>query len=81
MWFLNIHLQKFEKKCEDEVRKGDMKIMLELDQKTMDQQSTLEKAAVPGFTVTNNSQEVRMQMYLLECIIRLSELQNQMGAS
>ena len=55
--------------------------MLELDQKTMEQQSTLEKAAVPGFMVTNNSQDVRMQMHLLEFIIRLAEMQSKMGVS
>ena len=55
--------------------------MLELDQKTMDQQSTLEKAAVPGFAVTNSSQDLRVQMYLLEFIIRLSEMQTKAGVS
>ncbi|XP_014663393.1 PREDICTED: protein DGCR6-like isoform X2 [Priapulus caudatus] len=32
---------------------------------------TLEKAGVPGFFVTNNPQEVRVQMYQLDFIIRL----------
>lgn len=37
-----------------------------------DQQSTLEKAGVPGFYVTDNSKEIKIQMYLLDFIIRLS---------
>ena len=50
-----------------------MKIVLELDQKVMDQQCTLERAGVPGFHVTNNPNDVRLQMYLLEFITRLSQ--------
>ena len=56
------------------MKKRDMKIILELDQKVMDQQSTLEKAGVPGFFVTNNKIDVRLQMYLLEFITRLSHM-------
>jgi len=73
LYFRTNH-QEFELRCEDEKKKRDMKIILELDQKVMDQQSTLEKAGVPGFTVTNNSQEIRLQMYLLDFIIRLSQM-------
>ena len=50
-----------------------MKIVLELDQKVMDQQYTLERAGVPGFHVTNNPNDVRLQMYLLEFITKLSQ--------
>lgn len=59
------------KRIEDEVKKRDMKTIMELDQKVMDQQVTLEKAGVPGFFVTNNPAEIRLQMYLLEFINRL----------
>lgn len=52
-----------------------MKIILELDQKVMDQQVMLEKAGVPGFFVTNNKLDIRLQMYLLEFIIRLSHME------
>ncbi|KAK2187257.1 hypothetical protein NP493_174g00031 [Ridgeia piscesae] len=76
--YVNAHIKRdlltFEKRCEDEVRRRDMKIILELDQKVMDQQVMLEKAGVPGFYVTNNPQEIRIQMYLLEYIVRLSQL-------
>lgn len=67
------------KKCEDELKRRDMKVILELDQKVMDQQVTLEKSGVPGFFVTNNPQEVRIQMYLLEFIYRLSCLPSWYG--
>jgi hypothetical protein len=52
-----------------------MKIIVELDQKVMDQQSLLEKADVPGFVVTNSPQEVWLQMYLLDFITRLGATQ------
>ena len=52
-----------------------MKVILELDQKVMDQQSMLEKAGIPGFFVTNNPYEVRLQMHLLEFITRLGQIQ------
>ena len=46
----------------------------QIDQKVSDQQVTLCKAAVPGFYVSNNSHEVRLQMYLLEFIQRLAKI-------
>ena len=49
-----------------------MKTILALDQQVMDQQVTLEKAGVPGFYVTNNPSEIRLQMHLLDFIIRMS---------
>ncbi len=69
-----IYFQGYEKKCEEELKRKDMKIILELDQKVMDQQVTLERAGVPGFFVTNNPQEVRLQMYLLDFIMRCVHL-------
>jgi hypothetical protein len=60
-----------EKRCEEEVKKKDMKVIMDLDQKVMDQQVMLERAGVPGFFVTNNKQDIRLQMYLLEFINRL----------
>lgn len=67
--------QTMEKRCEEEVKKKDMKIIMELDQKVMDQQVMLEKAGVPGFYVTNKSIDVRIQMYLLDFITRLGHMQ------
>jgi hypothetical protein len=40
-----------------------------------DQQVTLEKAGVPGFFVTNNPLDVKVQMHLLDFILRLSKHQ------
>ncbi|XP_014774716.1 protein DGCR6 isoform X2 [Octopus bimaculoides] len=59
------------KRIEEESKKKDIKTIMELDQKVMDQQVTLEKAGVPGFYVTNNPAEIRLQIYLLEFIVRL----------
>ncbi|PVD28057.1 hypothetical protein C0Q70_10638 [Pomacea canaliculata] len=61
-----------EKRCEDELRRRDVKIMQELDKKVMDQQGLLEKAGVPGFFVTNVRHEIQLQMYLLDFICRLA---------
>jgi len=68
-------MAEFEKNIEDELKKHDMKLLLEIDQKVSDQQVTLCKAAVPGFYVSNNSHEVRLQMYLLEFIQRLAKIE------
>ncbi len=53
-------------------RRFDTNLVLELDQKVAEQQVTLENAGVPGFRVTNNPTEVRVQMHLLDFIRRLS---------
>lgn len=67
-----VSLQTLEKRCEDELRRRDVKIMQELDKKVMDQQGLLEKAGVPGFFVTNVRHEIQLQMYLLDFICRLA---------
>ena len=56
-----------------EMKNNDMKIMMSMDQKVSDQQVMLEKAGVPGFYVTNNPREIRLQMYILDFILKLSE--------
>ncbi|XP_020798130.1 gonadal protein gdl [Drosophila serrata] len=53
---------------------SDKKIINILDQKVNDQQSTLQKAGVPGFYVTENPKEIKIQMFLLDFILRLSSL-------
>ncbi|KAM4052258.1 LOW QUALITY PROTEIN: protein DGCR6-like [Anomaloglossus baeobatrachus] len=57
----------------EEQRMMDEKIVLELDQKVIDQQNTLEKAGVSGFYVTTNPQEITIQMNLLELIRKLQQ--------
>ncbi|GFG31371.1 hypothetical protein Cfor_09245 [Coptotermes formosanus] len=62
-----------QQKHKEELKHTDMKLVLQLDQKVSDQQVTLEKAGVPGFFVTNNPLDVKLQMYLLDFILRLSK--------
>ncbi|XP_017138424.1 gonadal protein gdl isoform X2 [Drosophila miranda] len=53
---------------------SDKKIIEILDQKVNDQQSILQKAGVPGFYVTKYPKEIKIQMFLLDFILRLSRL-------
>ena len=57
----------------DELKEADRNLIQQLDQLVTDQQSTLEKAGVPGFYPTFNATEIRMQMYLLEFILTLGK--------
>ena len=63
--------QEFEANCAKELKKMDTHIIKMLDQKVIDQQSMLEKAGIPGFSVTVNSNEIQLQMYILDFIIKL----------
>ncbi|XP_027043944.1 protein DGCR6-like [Pocillopora damicornis] len=60
-----------EEKLEAEVLQVDQKVVLELDQIVCDQQATLQRAGVPMFSITNNPNEVRLQMYILDFIQRM----------
>nr|XP_045219886.1 protein DGCR6L isoform X1 [Macaca fascicularis] len=66
-------LEAVEHRIREEQRAMDRKIVLELDRKVADQQSTLEKAGVAGFYVTTNPQELMLQMNLLELIRKLQQ--------
>ncbi|XP_069614650.1 protein DGCR6-like [Dendrobates tinctorius] len=66
-------LEALEQRIREEQRMMDEKIVLELDQKVIDQQNTLEKAGVSGFYVTTNPQEITIQMNLLELIRKLQQ--------
>lgn len=59
-------------KHENKLKDTDMKLVLHLDQKVKDQQLTLERAGVPGFYPTENPKEIKIQMHLLDFILRLS---------
>ncbi|GBP63182.1 Gonadal protein gdl [Eumeta japonica] len=61
-------------KHKEEMQQTDMKLVIQLDQKVSDQQMTLAKAGVPGFFVTNKPIEIKVQMYLLDFILRLSKM-------
>jgi len=67
-------LESLKKGQQKEVKMFDMRIVLQMDQKVSDQQVMLEKAGVPGFYVTNNPAEIRVQMHLLEFILKLSSM-------
>lgn len=56
-----------------ELKQADMNLIHQIDQLVQEQQCTLEKAGVPGFHSTTNAQELRVQMYLLEFIVKLSK--------
>ncbi|OPJ66295.1 protein DGCR6L [Patagioenas fasciata monilis] len=66
-----------EQRIREEQRMMDEKIVLELDQKVIDQQSTLEKAGVSGFYITTNPQELTLQMNLLELIRKLQQKESE----
>ena len=58
----------------DELNRIDMKIINELDKKVIEQQDTMKKAGVPGFYITNDSIEIKVQMYIFEFIQNLGSM-------
>lgn len=50
-----------------------MKIVLDLDQKMLEQQTRLEKAGIPCMYATNKPQDVRLQMFIIEYLQRVSQ--------
>ncbi|KAM9810694.1 protein DGCR6 [Neosynchiropus ocellatus] len=73
--------EALEMRVREEQSMMDKKIVVEIDQKVADQQTTLEKAGVPGFYTTTNPQELMMQMNLLELILKLQQKDTQFVAS
>ncbi|KAF5273616.1 hypothetical protein FQR65_LT04615 [Abscondita terminalis] len=67
-------LEKMKDNQSVELKKFDMSLVIQLDEKVTDQQQTLEQAGVPGFYVTSNSLEIKVQMHLLDFILRLSKM-------
>lgn len=67
-------LQKFMIQQKEELKSFDMNLVLQLDQKVADQQQILEQAGVPGFYVTTNPTEIKVQMHLLDFLLRLSRM-------
>ncbi|XP_072036168.1 protein DGCR6-like [Amphiura filiformis] len=66
--------EALDKRIEYEINQMDERILLELDQRCTEQQTTLEKAGVHGFYCTSNPQEVKLQMYVLKFILKLSSM-------
>lgn len=62
---------EFDKYMEDEIKKLDTKIIDELDQCVKEQQETLQSAGVPHFFRTDKQIEIRLQMYLINFILRI----------
>lgn len=56
------------------MKETDQKLIAHLDAKVQDQQKTLEEAGVPGFYITENPKEIKIQMHLIDFILRLSRL-------
>ncbi|XP_062890380.1 protein DGCR6 isoform X1 [Mobula hypostoma] len=73
-------LEALDQRVKEEQRMMDEKIVLELDQKVIDQQNTLEKAGVPGFYITTNPQELTLQMNLLELILKMQQKVSEVGS-
>ncbi|XP_019872764.1 gonadal protein gdl [Aethina tumida] len=67
-------LQKFMVRQKEDLKKFDMNLVLQLDQKVSDQQQILEQAGVPGFYVTSTPIEIKVQMHLLDFLLRLSKM-------
>ncbi|XP_025938096.1 protein DGCR6-like, partial [Apteryx rowi] len=72
-----VRQEAVEQRIREEQRMMDEKIVLELDQKVIDQQSTLEKAGVSGCYITTDPQELTLQMNLLELIRKLQQKESQ----
>ena len=68
---LDAEREKMDERHAEAMRKFDLEAIQALDQKAIDQQRTMENSGVPGFRVTTNPTETRVQMYLLEFISRL----------
>lgn len=68
-------LQKFMIQQKEDLKEFDMKLVLELDKKVADQQKILEQAGVTGFYYTTNPIEIKVQMHLLDFLLRLSQMQ------
>ena len=56
-----------------ELKNLDKQIVLRLDQQLKDQQSTLERAGVPGMHVTDDEVSIKVQMHLVKCISKLGQ--------
>ncbi|XP_067951194.1 protein DGCR6-like [Watersipora subatra] len=65
-------LEAFERKKRDELFRYDKTVVEKLDAKVRSQQTTLMKAGVAGFYETEDPEEIRLQMYILDFIARLS---------
>ena len=63
---------KLEKMNEAEMATKDKEIVKQLDQLLEEQQSILEQASVPFFSVTNQKESIQLQMGVLEMVQRVA---------
>lgn len=68
-----MNFQSFVKRMSEEQQRCDTKIVLDLDQKMLEQQTRLEKAGIPCMFATNKPQDVRLQMFIIEFLQRISK--------
>jgi len=64
-------IQVLETRNEEALNNLDFKIVDDLDLLIVQQQNILTQANVPGFNVTTNPIEIKIQMFLLEFIVKL----------
>ncbi|KAF2884203.1 hypothetical protein ILUMI_21985 [Ignelater luminosus] len=67
-------INKLKETQKQELKQFDMTLVNQLDQKVTDQQQTLEQAGVPGFYATTDPLDIKVQMHLLDFILRLSKM-------
>ncbi|CAF0945463.1 unnamed protein product [Brachionus calyciflorus] len=67
-------LDAFDKRMTNELHRLDVKIIQDFDNKVLEQQETMNQAGVPNFFVTQNPNDIKMQMFLLKMIQKLSEI-------
>jgi uncharacterized coiled-coil protein SlyX len=68
---------KLETELEADIIQSDQDTILSLDQLLTEQQSTLQRAGVPLMFITNRSEDVQLQMQVLEWTQRLAALEKQ----
>jgi hypothetical protein len=66
--------QAYDKRMNAELYRIDLKILNELDKKVTEQQDTMKKAGVPGFYLTNDPVDLKIQMYIFEFIQNLGSM-------
>ena len=62
-----------ETKQSKELIEFDKRIILKLDSQLKDQQTTLERAGVPGMYETDDPVIIKVQMHLLKCVLTLGK--------
>lgn len=62
-----------------QLKEKDMELVLHLDENVTEQQRTLHNAGVPGFFVTDQPKEIKLQMFRLDFILRLSRMKYEGG--